>query len=209
MWLFYLIYIQAKFNYILLPCVFFFHTMPWCFVPWQELTAMRSGHSTWRPLFRTTERSWPLRTLPRRSSPPLLVIQWVGQVRNEPPYIPPLSSFMFFALHLFYPHFSVSPSHCCFITFLHFLFFIVTSSWPRFLSLLHLFAPISSSLILCTLLLRLRSLMNIKRGAWLFTPSDRLQTLCFLHFLKPHSRYFVHLYLYQTASFRAITFLWI
>lgn len=45
---------------------------------------MRSGRSTWRPLFRTIERSWPSRTLPHRSSPPLQAIQWVGQVRNEP-----------------------------------------------------------------------------------------------------------------------------
>lgn len=41
----------------------------------------------------------------------------------------------------------------------------------------------------------------------LFTLSDRLQTLCFLHFLKPHSRYLVHVFLFQTASFCAITFL--
>lgn len=45
--------------------------------------AMRSGRCTWRPSCRTTEKLWHLRTLPRRSSPPLPVIPWVEQVRNK------------------------------------------------------------------------------------------------------------------------------
>lgn len=45
--------------------------------------AMRSGRCTWRPSCRTTEKLWRLRTLPRRSSPPLPVIRWVEQVRKK------------------------------------------------------------------------------------------------------------------------------
>lgn len=75
---------------------------------------MRSGHSTWRPLFRTIERSWPLKTLPHRFSPPPLDIQWVGQVRNEPH----CNSVLFHILST--PPLSVSPSHSCFITFGYF-----------------------------------------------------------------------------------------
>ena len=87
---------------------------------------MRSGHSTWRPLFRTTERSWPLKTLPRRSSPPLLATQWVGQVRNEP--TAPPSSWMFFALHLSLSlHLTTSSSCACrVLTWLFHPFFLIS-----------------------------------------------------------------------------------
>lgn len=90
---------------------------------------MRSGHSTWRPLFRTIERSWPLKTLPHRFSPPPLDIQWVGQVRNEPH----CNSVLFHILST--PPLSVSPSHSCFITFGYF------PPMPPSLFLHHLFPP--------------------------------------------------------------------
>lgn len=88
-----------------------------CFSFNESKPAMKSERSIWRPLFRTTEKWWPLKILHRRSSPPLLVIQWVEQVRNDQhrtsvflflPFIPfvlltlllpvmnfPLSSFFF------------------------------------------------------------------------------------------------------------------
>lgn len=47
--------------------------------------ATKSGRYIWRPLFRTIEKSWPLRTLPHKFSPLLLVIHWVGQVSNDIP----------------------------------------------------------------------------------------------------------------------------
>ncbi len=85
---------------------------------------MRSGHSTWRPLCRTTERSWPSRTLPHRSSPPLLAIQWVGQVRNKPhctSFLPHLfSTLLPFSLCLSVP--LLLHLICAFISFLHCLF---------------------------------------------------------------------------------------
>lgn len=90
---------------------------------------MRSGHSTWRPLFRTIERSWPLKTLPHRFSPPPLDIQWVGQVRNEPH----CNSVLFLILST--PPLSVSPSHSCFITFGYF------PPMPSSLFPHHLFPP--------------------------------------------------------------------
>lgn len=199
--------------------------LPYCFSPTchyvlflnESQLAMRSGRSTWRPLFRTTERSWPLKTLPRRSSPRLLDIQWVGQVRNDTQ----CTSVLLYVLSTpsLLPPFppSLHPT----IASSHLLIFPLMASYPLLRHLFsciflciglsssssttHLFAAIASStpLILSTLLPRLRSLMNIKRRARLFTLSDWLQTL-FLH-----SRYFVHLFLFQTASFHAITFLWI
>lgn len=170
---------------------------------------MRSGHSTWRPLFRTIERSWPLKTLPHRFSPPPLDIQWVGQVRNEPH----CNSVLFLILST--PPLSVSPSHSCFITFGYFppmpsslfphhLFpprFSLSSSFKT-----HLSKPFSSPTPPPLSTPSPRSPMNIKRRA-----QALLQTL--FHFLLPHSRYFVHLlfffFFFQTASFHAITFLWI
>ena len=74
---------------------------------------MRSGHSTSRPLFRTIERSWPLRTLLRRFFPLPLVIQWVGQVRNKTHL-----GLMFFQLHLFCL-LLVCHSDCFLVIFVH------------------------------------------------------------------------------------------
>lgn len=151
---------------------------------------MRSGHSTWRPLFRTIERSWPLKTLPHRFSPPPLDIQWVGQVRNEPH----CNSVLFHILST--PRLSVSPSHSCFITFGYFppmpsslfphnppppLRFSLSSSFKT-----HLSKPFSSPT---------PPLSPLQAHAhwWISNDGPRLFFKHFLHFLLPHSSYFVHL----------------
>uniref|UniRef100_A0A673BXP1 Rap-GAP domain-containing protein n=1 Tax=Sphaeramia orbicularis TaxID=375764 RepID=A0A673BXP1_9TELE len=117
-----------------------------------------------------------------------------------PPYLRAASSCICFSLVSSFP-FLLHLFSCLF-------FHISLSSSSSSSFTTHLFAPVfpSTPLIVSTLLPRLHSLMNIKRQARLFTLSDRLQTLCCLHFRKPHSHYFVHI-LFQTAAFRAITFL--
>lgn len=132
---------------------------------------MRSEHSTWRPLFRTTERSWPLKTSLRRSSPPRLPIQRAEQVRqkqNRP------------LVHLIAASF-VSPF---FISFLTSLATLVSPPSQ------HTCLPPYPSPSLFFNAYARWWISNDK--AWLFMRPDWLQTHGFLHFLKPHSRYFVH-----------------
>lgn len=118
---------------------------------------------------------------------------------------------MFFPLHLFCPFLSVSillllHNVCIFLSrLLHHLFSCLFFNCILLSSPLHntpvCLRHLLQPLILSALLPRLRSLMNIKRRARLFTLFVGLQTLCFLHFFKPHSCYFVHLFLFQTACF--------
>lgn len=170
---------------------------------------MRSGHSTWRPLFRTIERSWPLKTLPHRFSPPPLDIQWVGQVRNEPH----CNSVLFLILST--PPLSVSPSHSCFITFGYFppmpsslfphhLFpprFSLSSSFKT-----HLSKPFSSP----TPPLSLHSKPTLTDEYQTTGPGSSSNTFP----LPPAPLTLLctsplFLFFFQTASFHAITFLWI
>lgn len=129
--------------------------------------AMRSGRCTWRPSCRTTEKLWLLRTLPRRSSPPLPVIQWVEQVRNKS-RLDNLFFFFFTPLHHYiweFPPSFIWPSHNL-QPFLHFLH-ICRSHLP----LSHPSLP--------TLADEYQT-----RMVRLFPPSNRLQTRCCFHFLK-------------------------
>lgn len=134
--------------------------------------AMRSGRCTWRPSCRTTERLWRLRTLPRKSSPPLPVIRWVEQVSNKShsdhvchsilPLFEPLHHYMWaFSSSFIWPSHILQP-------FLHFLH-ICRSHLPPSHPSLPTFAD--------------EYQMRMIR---LFPLSNRLQTrcCCCLHFLK-------------------------
>lgn len=148
---------------------------------------MRSGRSTWRPLFRTTERSWPSKTLPLRSSPPLLATQWVGQVRNEPH----CTSLLLYVLST--PFHSVSPSHYRFITFPFssppydfFSSFFCTSSFAFLFSPISIFPPPQHTCpchhppSFSPLFFRAYAHWWISNGhPQLFTLCNWLQTLCF------------------------------
>lgn len=61
--------------------------MIWCYIDvifLDGLSVMRRGLSTWRPSFRTTRRTWPLRTLlPRSSHLPPATGQREVQVRHR------------------------------------------------------------------------------------------------------------------------------
>lgn len=121
--------------------------------------AMRSGRCTWRPSCRTTEKLWRLRTLLRRSSPPLLVIRWVEQVRNKT-----------HLGHVFYFTFYLRFSRCV-ITFKHFSFRVL-QPFLHFLHICRSHFPLSHP-SLPTFADEYQT-----RLVQLFPPSNRLQTRC-------------------------------
>lgn len=142
---------------------------------------MRSERSTWRPLFRTTKKLWPLKTLRRRSFPPPLPIQRAEQVRNKSHHTSVLH-FLFVAS---------SPTYFLALFFPQTSFFLPLEPHRRLflyhtpVHLLHLHSPL---------------FFNAYTHWWisnnwpyLFIRSDWLQTHCFLHLLEPHSHYFVRL----------------
>lgn len=160
---------------------------------------MRSEHSTWRPLSRTIKKLWPLKTLHRRSSPPPLPIQQVGQVRNKAHHTSVL-------LHCLL----IASSRLVFTSRLPLLsYFFNLFSYIR-LSFLtaHLFT--SSTLILPpSLTPTLRWISNNR--PWLFMWSDWLQTLFSTSSSPARSTLFIFLppFFCLTSSFHAITFPWI